>query len=117
MDSINPELMRGSLDLMVLSVLSEGTQYGYMIQQRLAELSGTLVEMKAGTLYPILHRLEADGFVKAEWEEGSGRPRKWYLLTAAGKRRLRQRVDEWQAFVNCVQAVLGPSGLVTPQGT
>lgn len=110
MDGINPELMRGSLDLLVLSVISEGSLYGYLIQQRLRERSGELVEMKAGTLYPILHRLEADGFVKAEWEQDVARPRKWYSLTAAGKKRLKERISEWQTFVLCVQNVLGTGG-------
>jgi len=110
MDGINPELMRGSLDLLVLSVISEGSLYGYLIQQRLRERSGDLVDMKAGKLYPILHRLEADGFVKAEWEQDVARPRKWYSLTAAGKKRLKERISEWQAFVLCVQNVLGASG-------
>ena len=95
---------------MVLLALAEDPtawRHGYDLCQQTG--------LKAGTLYPILHKLESDGFVRAEWEEGTARPRKWYVLTAAGKKRLKERVGEWQVFVNCVQRVLGPSGLASPQ--
>ena len=86
MESLSPELLRGSLELMVLSVLADGSKYGYLIQQRLRESSGAMVDVQAGTLYPVLHRLEKDKLIKARWEKTTGRPRKWYDLTAAGRR-------------------------------
>lgn len=113
MDGLNPELMRGSLEQMVLSVLSDGSKYGYLIQQRLKkDSSDELVDLKAGTLYPILHKLETKKLVRSRWDDSTGRRRKWYDLTAAGKKQLKVRVDEWQAYVECLRQVLGP--LVDP---
>ncbi|NQV26847.1 MAG: helix-turn-helix transcriptional regulator [Rhodopirellula sp.] len=108
MDGLNPELMRGSLELMVLSVLADGSKYGYLIQQRLRDASDDRVELKAGTLYPILHKLETKKLVRSRWDDSTGRRRKWYELTAAGKKQLKVRVDEWQAYVECLRRVLGP---------
>ncbi len=81
----NSDSLRGNLGLIVLSVLTEERLYGYLIQQRLAEASGGLVNVKAGTLYPILHRLEADKLIRSRWDAGTGRRRKWYELTASGR--------------------------------
>lgn len=108
MDGLNPELMRGSLELMVLSVLSDSSKYGYLIQQRLKEASDELVDLKAGTLYPILHKLESKKLVRSRWDDSTGRRRKWYELTAAGRKQLKVRVDEWQTYVECLKRVLGP---------
>ena len=104
--ALDPELMRGSLDLMVLSALSDGPLYGYLIQQRLRDRSRERVEIQAGTLYPILHRLEASKFVRSRWDDSTGRRRKWYELTAAGRRRLAVRVREWQDYVACLKEIL-----------
>lgn len=115
MDAINPELLRGSLELMVLSTLSTGKKYGYLIQSTLWEASRESVEMKAGTLYPILHRLEKEGWVKCHWEDDTGRRRKWYELTTAGRKQLKQRADEWWRYVECLRGILGNLGPVIPQ--
>jgi DNA-binding PadR family transcriptional regulator len=115
MDGLNPELMRGSLELMVLSVLSDSSKYGYLIQQSLRDASDELVDLKAGTLYPILHKLETKKLVRSRWDDSTGRRRKWYDLTAAGKKQLKVRVDEWQAYVDCLRQVLGPLVDPTPQ--
>ena len=104
-----PDLLRGSLDLMVLSILSSGTTYGYELQQKLREASRDLVQIQAGTLYPLLHRLETDGLIRSRWDAGSGRKRKWYELTAAGRRRLATQTHEWDVYVNCIQSLLAPS--------
>lgn len=115
MDAINPELLRGSLELMVLSTLSSGKKYGYLIQTTLSESSHQAIEMKAGTLYPILHKLEKEGWVKSLWENETGRRRKWYELTAAGKKQLKCRADEWWRYVDCLRRILGPLGEFSPQ--
>lgn len=112
-----PDLLRGSLDLMVLSILAGESTYGYVLQQRLREASGDLVQIQAGTLYPLLHRLETDGLIRSRWDESTARKRKWYDLTAAGKRRLTAQAQEWDRYVACIQAVLQPlrnSGLPKP---
>jgi PadR family transcriptional regulator PadR len=69
------DLVRGSLDLLVLSVLADGPKYGYLIQQRLHEASGGAVRVAAGSLYPLLHRLEADKLLKSRVERSTGRER------------------------------------------
>jgi PadR family transcriptional regulator PadR len=115
MDAINPELLRGSLELMVLSTLSSGKKYGYLIQSTLWESSREAIEIKAGTLYPILHKLEKEGWVKCRWEDDTGRRRKWYELTAAGRKQLKQRADEWWRYVDCLRSILGPLGQLSPQ--
>jgi DNA-binding PadR family transcriptional regulator len=103
------DILRGSLDLMVLSILAEGPQYGYLILQRLREASRGQVELKAGTLYPILHRLEAAGSVKSRWDDSTGRDRKWYQLTPKGQRALRHEAEAWYAYSECIQALLTPA--------
>ena len=115
MDSINPELLRGSLELVVLSTLSSGKKYGYMIQSTLWESSREVIEIKAGTLYPILHKLEKEGWVKCHWESETGRRRKWYELTAAGRKQLKTQADEWSRYVDCLRRVLGPLGQLSAQ--
>ncbi len=113
---LSSELLRGSLDLMILSALSEGAMYGYSIQKRLADASNEAVQLQAGTLYPLLHRLESDKLIRSRWEKSTGRPRKWYELTAAGQRRLRQQAFEWHTYVACLKRLL-PSMSSLAQGS
>jgi PadR family transcriptional regulator, regulatory protein PadR len=103
---LSSELLRGSLDLMILSALADGQLYGYSIQKRLADASGDAVKLQAGTLYPLLHRLESDKLIRSKWEKTTGRPRKWYELTAAGSRRLHQQAIEWHTYVACLKQLL-----------
>jgi DNA-binding PadR family transcriptional regulator len=110
---LSGELLRGSLDLMILSTLSDGPMYGYSIQKRLSEASKEAVQLQAGTLYPILHRLEADKLIRSRWEKSTGRPRKWYELTAAGNRRLYQQAYEWHSYVACLKQLLPPLSAIT----
>ena len=104
----NGEFLRGSTDLMVLSVLADGPKYGYLIQQRLAEVSRGKVDLKAGTLYPLLHRLEAAKLLKSRTDSSTGRKRKWYDLTAPGRRKLNKQAIEWQEYARCLQELLAP---------
>jgi len=107
------DLLRGSLDLMVLSVLADGAQYGYVIQKQIQQASTGQVKLPAGTLYPLLHRLEADKLIRSRWDESTGRRRKWYELTAAGRRRLENQAQVWSRYVDCVRALL-PAVFETP---
>jgi DNA-binding PadR family transcriptional regulator len=102
------ELVRGNLELMVLSVLVDEEGYGYLIQQRLRCGSGGLVDVPAGTLYPLLHRLEGDQLVRSRWDDSAGRRRKWYELTAAGQRRLWDRACQWKRLAECLDRLLAP---------
>ncbi len=100
------DLLRGSLDLMVLSVLADGAKYGYLIQKEIREASSDQVGMQAGTLYPLLHRLEADKLIRSRWDDSTGRRRKWYDLTALGKRRLKRQAEQWSEYARCVSRLL-----------
>ncbi|MFO0918103.1 MAG: PadR family transcriptional regulator [Planctomycetaceae bacterium] len=110
-----PDLLRGSLDLMVLSILSRGSTYGYDLQQKLRDASRDLVQVQAGTLYPLLHRLESDGYIRSKWDNTEGRKRKWYELTPPGKKRLVAQAREWDQYVACIQTVLAPLRMMNPE--
>jgi PadR family transcriptional regulator PadR len=102
------DLLRGSLDLMVLSDLNRGSRYGYQILGSLRARSAGRVDLKAGTLYPILHKLERDGCVRSWWDDSTGRDRKWYALTDKGRRRLEADARQWLDYAACVRAFLRP---------
>ncbi len=107
-EAFDSELLRGSLDLMVLGVLADGPKYGYSLQQSLRTASYGRIDPKAGTLYPLLHRLEDDGLIRAKWDTSTGRKRKWYELTAAGKKRLKVQAYEWYAYADILRRLLEP---------
>lgn len=103
------ELVRGSLDMLILSVLADGPKYGYLIQKQIREGTQNAVSLQAGTLYPLLHRLEDEGLIRARWDDSTSRQRKWYELAAAGRRRLAEQAKDWARYVACVQGLLGPA--------
>lgn len=102
------DLLRGSLDLLILAEVGAGECYGYQILSALREKSGGRVDLRAGTLYPILHKLEADGCVSSRWDDGAGRDRKWYVLTEFGRARLEAHTREWLDYAACLQRMLRP---------
>jgi DNA-binding PadR family transcriptional regulator len=106
MERFQRDLVRGSLDLMVLSVLAGGKKYGYLIQKQVREASSSRVDLAAGTLYPLLHRLEDEGVVRSSWDARTGRQRKWYELTAAGRKRLSAQAQEWADYAACIRQLL-----------
>jgi PadR family transcriptional regulator PadR len=105
--SIERELKRGSLELIVLHMLRPGEAYGYEIVSKLtAETNGAL-EVSDGTLYPVLYRLERAGFVAVRWETPErGVPRKYYALTGSGREELQRLTNEWTTFANAMAALL-----------
>lgn len=106
MEPFERELLRGSLDTMVLSVLSDEPKYGYLIQKQLREASRGQVQAQAGTLYPLLHRLEADKLIRSKWDDSAGRRRKWYELTGAGRKRLSAQALAWRRYAECMSRFL-----------
>jgi DNA-binding PadR family transcriptional regulator len=102
------DALRGQLELVLLSALADGAKYGYLISQRLHQASDGAVRLAAGTLYPLLHRLEDARLVRARWESSTGRPRKWYELTAKGQKRLAHRAREWRRLAGVVEKLLEP---------
>jgi DNA-binding PadR family transcriptional regulator len=105
-DRFQRDLLRGSLDLMVLSTLSDGATYGYRILQEIRDASRGRVDLKAGTIYPLLHRLEAAKLIRSRWDDSTGRNRKWYELTAAGRKRLTAQAQEWADYAACIRQLL-----------
>jgi PadR family transcriptional regulator PadR len=95
---ISKDLMAASSTPIVLAILDEDDSYGYAILQRVRELSGGRMEWTDGMLYPVLHRLERLGHVEARWETAdSGRRRKYYSITRAGKAQLAEDRKQWEA--------------------
>jgi PadR family transcriptional regulator PadR len=105
--SIERELKRGSLELIVLHLLASGEAYGYEIVSKLtAETNGAL-EVTDGTLYPVLYRLERAGSVTVRWETPErGVPRKYYRLTGAGREELARLTHEWTTFAKAMTKLL-----------
>ena len=100
------ELMRGSLDLMVLAIIARGRQYGYSIQKHVEAASDGRIAIPAGTLYPLLHRLESQGLVASSWDDSTGRKRKWYEITDRGRKALGQQSSTWRTYVDCMRMLL-----------
>lgn len=104
---IDKNLMSGSTTLLVLSLLSREEMYGYQMIAELARRSDQTFELKEGTLYPILHTLEAEKYVTAhEREADTGRKRKYYKITRKGLKALDEKKAEWNLFTEKVNAVV-----------
>ncbi len=109
------DLVRGSIVPVVLSLLKDRAMYGYEIVKVVNQRTNGRLEWREGTLYPSLHRLEADRYVQARWaeaggkkgkKEGGGRKRKYYAIARKGLRELERRRAEWKEFSSAVNAVL-----------
>jgi transcriptional regulator len=100
-------LPQGTLDLLVLKVLSLEPQHGWAISERLQEISTGVVFVQQGSLYPALHRLERRGWIKAEWAASdNNRHAKYYALTAAGRRRLKNETASWRTLSRVIDGIL-----------
>jgi len=107
--SIERELKRGSLELIVLHLLSSGEAYGYEIVTKLSDRTGGALEITDGTLYPVLYRLERGGFVTVRWETPQrGVPRKYYRLTPEGTAELSRLIREWTTFADAMTRLIHP---------
>ncbi len=101
------ELKKGSVQLMLLALLVKDEKYGLEITRELRDLSGGFFDLKEGTLYPALRRLEKRGFVESYWyEKESGVPRKYYKLTKKGLKAFREASDVWQSLSDSCEKVL-----------
>lgn len=103
----SPDLLPGTLDMLVLRALQSGTLHGYGIAQRLREVSDDVLQVGESSLYPALQRLLLDGYVRAEWglSENNRRAR-FYTLTAAGRKQLSAEREEFDRMIGAIQAVL-----------
>lgn len=103
------ELIQGTLDLLVLAALRQGTMHGWGIAQRIKERSGDVVLVTTGALYPALHRLERRRLVRSQWRASENNRRaKYYDLTPSGRRVLGDELVWWERFVAGVAGVVAP---------
>lgn len=103
---VNKELIKGSSDIAILSVLATGPLYGYEIAKQIRERSQSILQLGEGTLYPVLHKLEAAKLLTSYWEQVGGRKRKYYRITRRGHGVLSDKVSEWQTFTAAVNATI-----------
>ncbi len=104
---IRAESLKGHLDGLILAILRAGPLHGYALIEELRERSGGSLDLPEGTVYPALHRLEAQGLVASAWSSESGRRRRVYRLSRRGEKALAERRREWTALSRAVEAVLG----------
>jgi transcriptional regulator len=102
-----PDLVQGTLDLLLLKILAVGEHHGWAISQRLKQVSGDELQVSDGSLYPALHKLELAGWITAEWKTSElGRRAKYYSLTRAGRRRLADETAHWRRLSSAIARVL-----------
>ena len=97
---------QGTLDMLILQILSVEPAHGYGIAQRLEQISKSVIQLNQGSLYPALHRLEQKKWLKAEWKESeTGREAKFYSLTSSGRKQLLAEKDSWARLTRAVRLV------------
>ena len=101
------ELLQGTLDLLILKAISLGPLHGYAVLLRIQQISQSRLRIQQGSLYPALYRLEHQGLIESEWGESENRRRaKYYRLTAAGRRRLKEETSYWERLSAAIALVL-----------
>ena len=104
---MDTRMLMGMVETLILEIISHGPSYGYEICQTAGHRSRGMFELKEGSLYPALHRLERQKLLSSCWEEAENRRRKYYKLTAAGQKALAVRRREWEQFSTSVNGILG----------
>lgn len=100
-------LLQGTLYLLILRILELEARTGWAISQRLRQQSNEALQVSHGSLYPALHKLEHEGLIRGQWKETpTGRPAKFYALTAAGRRQLRVEVENWSRLSGAINGIL-----------
>jgi PadR family transcriptional regulator PadR len=104
------EFLTGTVGVLLLNLLAEREMYGYEMLQEADRRSARTFQLKEGTLYPALHQMERDGLLKATWRESpAGRARKYYSLTAKGRRKAASKRRQWTSISIAMRAILGES--------
>jgi transcriptional regulator len=104
------ELLRGTLDMMVLKALSQGPRHGYAVAHWIEEGSGETLTIEEGSLYPALHRMERRGWIESEWGQSENNRRaKYYSLTKPGRTHLKAEAASWERFAKAVTLLMGPA--------
>lgn len=102
-----PDLLPGTLDLLILRTLQTAPLHGWAISERIQQISEDVLQINQGSLYPALHRLEHQGWIEAEWKVSElGRRAKYYNLTPAGRRQLAVEADEWDRMSRAIGRVM-----------
>lgn len=102
------DLLRGTLDLLILRSLARQSMHGWALSQRIQQQSENLLRVGQGSLYPALQRLEQQGWIESEWlTTAENRPAKYYTLTASGRRALAAETKSWRQYVHAVDLILG----------
>ena len=104
---VSRELLKGSTDMIVLSLLENENMYGYQMIKKLSEKSQNVFEFQEGTLYPILHVLEEKNYIASYWDSVSGKKRKYYSITKEGRKHLAEKKEEWKIFSGGIDQVVG----------
>ena len=100
-------LVQGTLDLLILRTLLQDAMHGWAIGKRIQQISGEVLQVQQGSLYPALHRLEQQGWIKAKWQESeTGRQAKFYALTAAGRKKLEAETANWNRLSAAINLVV-----------
>jgi transcriptional regulator len=103
------ELLQGTLDMLVLQTLRWGAQHGYGIVQAIRTRSGEVLQVETGSLYPALHRLERQGWIKSEWRPSEHKQRaRYYQLTAAGRKQLASEHSRWNQLSSAIAGLMSP---------
>jgi PadR family transcriptional regulator PadR len=103
------ELLRGTLDLLILRTLVSGPTHGHAIAKHIQRISEDLLQVETGSLYPALHRLEASGWVAASWElSDKGKRARYYRITPKGRKQLARETSKWEAFARAMGLLLKP---------
>lgn len=105
--AVDKSLISGSTAMLVLKLLEEKDMYGYEMIETLREKSNNVFELKAGTLYPLLHSMEEKGWLTVYEQESAGKMRKYYRLTREGRKQLAAKKEEWKEYSSAVVNVLG----------
>lgn len=105
--TVNRNLVSGNTSMLLLRLLSEKDMYGYEMIDTLSKRSNNIFELKVGSLYPLLHSLVKEGYLKSFDEQANGKLRKYYQITESGERYLSKLIEEWAAHADAVDMMIG----------
>ncbi len=108
MSATKTDLLQGTLDLLILKTLATGARHGWGVSQRIQQMSQDVLQVNQGSLYPALHRLEQQGWIRATWGTSeNNRQAKFYALTARGRRQLKDETAHWVRLSAAVAGIVG----------